>query len=111
MAYQTACQADEVWEGDMLEVDVSEHPVLLVRMEGGALRAYQGMCPHQDIPLSEGSFDGKVLMCRAHQWTFDARNGKGINPHDCQLAQYPVREENGQVLVEVEGVSPLFAHS
>jgi toluene monooxygenase system ferredoxin subunit len=111
MTFQRACSGDEVWEGEMTEVDVDRHTILLVRLDGGELRAYQGMCPHQDIPLSEGRFDGKVLMCRAHQWTFDACTGQGINPGDCRLAQYPVREEGEDVLVEVDGVTPAFAHS
>lgn len=111
MAYQKACTLDEVWEGEMTEVDVGEHQVLLVGLEGGDVRAFQAVCPHQDIPLSEGKFDGKVLMCRAHQWTFDARTGLGINPGDCRLAEYPVRVDGDDVLVEVEGVQPLFAHT
>jgi toluene monooxygenase system ferredoxin subunit len=111
MAFQKACTLDDVWEGEMFEADVAGQAVLLVRCDGGELHAYQGSCPHQDIPLSEGKFDGKVLMCRAHQWTFDARNGKGINPGDCRLAEYPVKVEGDDVLVELEGVQPLFAHT
>ncbi|OJU88350.1 MAG: 2Fe-2S ferredoxin [Burkholderiales bacterium 66-5] len=111
MAFRKACSLDEVWEGDMTEVEVDEHVVLLIGLEGGEVRAYQGACPHQDIPLSEGRFDGRVLTCRAHQWTFDASTGQGINPGDCCLAQYPVRVEGDDVLVDVEGVQPLFAHS
>lgn len=111
MAFQKACTLDEVWEGDMTEVDIGDHQVLLVGIEGGGVRAFQAVCPHQDIPLSEGKFDGKVLMCRAHQWTFDAKTGLGINPGDCRLAQYPVRMEGEDVLVDVEGIKPLFAHT
>jgi len=111
MAFQKACTLDEVWEGDMTEVDIGDHQVLLVGIEGGDVRAFQAACPHQDIPLSEGKFDGKVLMCRAHQWTFDAKTGLGINPGDCRLAQYPVRMEGEDVLVDVEGIKPLFAHT
>lgn len=111
MAYQKACSLDDVWEGEMVEVDVGDHAVLLVCFDGGEVRAFQGTCPHQDIPLAEGKFDGRVLMCRAHQWTFDARTGKGINPGDCRLAEYPVKLDGDDVLVEVDGVKPLFAHS
>ena len=111
MAYTKACTLDEVWEGDMTEVEVDGQVVLLVGLDGGDVRAFQGMCPHQDIPLCEGRFDGKVLMCRAHQWTFDAKTGLGINPGDCKLAQYPVKLDGDDVLVDVEGVKPLFAHT
>ena len=111
MAYTKACTLDEVWEGDMTEVEVDGQVVLLVGLDGGEVRAFQGMCPHQDIPLCEGRFDGKVLMCRAHQWTFDARTGAGINPGDCKLAAYPVQVQGDDVLVDVHGVQPLFAHS
>lgn len=111
MGFQKACTLDEVWEGEMAEVEVGEHLVLLVGVEGGEVRAFQAVCPHQDIPLCEGKFDGRVLMCRAHQWTFDAKTGLGINPGDCKLAQYPVKLDGEDVLVDVEGIKPLFAHT
>jgi toluene monooxygenase system ferredoxin subunit len=50
------------------------------------------------------------LICRAHQWIFDAKTGAGINPDDATLAEYPVRIENENVLVDTAGVVPLFAH-
>lgn len=111
MAYQKACSADDLWEGEMVEADVGKHAVLLLRLDGGEVRAYQGNCPHQDIPLCEGKFDGRVLTCRAHQWTFDAVSGTGINPGDCSLAAYPVKIDGDDVLVEVDGVTPQFAHT
>jgi toluene monooxygenase system ferredoxin subunit len=111
MAYEKACTLDDVWEGEMTEAEIGGQVVLLVGLQGGEVRAFQGMCPHQDIPLCEGKFDGSTLMCRAHQWTFDARTGIGINPGDCRLAEYPVKLDGDDVLVDVHGVQPLFAHS
>lgn len=111
MPFKTACSLDDLWEGEMLEAEIDGTIVLVVWPEGGEVRAFQGICPHQDIPLSEGKFDGRVIMCRAHQWTFDGNTGAGVNPSDCRLAEYPVKIEGDTVLVAIEGVSPLFAHS
>ena len=111
MAYVKACEADELWEGDMVEVDVNDHVVVLVWPNGGEIHAYQGICPHQDIPLVEGKFDGEKVICRAHLWQFDAVTGKGINPSDCALAEYPVKVDGDDILVETEGVEALFAHT
>jgi toluene monooxygenase system ferredoxin subunit len=111
MAFEKACSLDDLWEGDMVEAEVNGHVVVLVWPEGGEVRAFQGVCPHQDIPLAEGKFSGRTLTCRAHLWTFDVETGLGINPGDCRLAQYAVKTEGNDLYVDVEGVEPTFAHS
>ena len=111
MTFKIACTLDDLWEGEMTEVEVDGQVILLVWPEGGEIAAFQGICPHQDIPLSEGRFDGRVVMCRAHQWTFDAESGEGVNPKDCRLAKYPVKVEGETILVSTEGVAALFAHT
>lgn len=111
MSFTKVCTVDDLWEGEMEAFSVNGHEVLLVCAEGGAVRAFQGMCPHQDISLAEGKFDGEKIICRAHLWQFAACNGKGINPADCALAEYPVQVEGDDILVKTEGVMPLFAHT
>lgn len=111
MAFKKACTLDDLWEGEMASFDIDGREVLIVWPEGKDVRAFQGVCPHQDIPLVEGKFDGKTLVCRAHLWQFDANSGKGINPSDCALAQYPVKVEGDVIFVDTEGVKTLFAHS
>ena len=111
MAFKKACTLDDLWEGEMTEVEIGDQLILLVWPEGGELRAYQGICPHQDIPLAEGKLEGRVVTCRAHHWTFDAATGQGINPGKCRLAEYPVKVEGDDVYVAVDGVVPLFAQA
>ncbi|MER2538097.1 MAG: Rieske 2Fe-2S domain-containing protein [Azonexus sp.] len=111
MGFKKVCTLDDLWEGEMESFEIDGQEILLVCAEGGDIKAFQGICPHQDIPLIEGSFDGKKLVCKAHLWQFDACTGKGINPADCALAEYPVKVDGDDVLVETEGVTPLFAHT
>ncbi|KAF3890976.1 Rieske 2Fe-2S domain-containing protein [Tolypothrix bouteillei VB521301] len=92
---------DDIWEGEMLDVEVDGQDILLVHCLGGHLQAYQSRCPHQKIPLSEGNFDGKEIECRAHLWKFDAASGKGINPENCQLLAYAIKVESNEIYIGI----------
>ena len=111
MGFTKVCTVDDLWEGEMEAFTVNGHEILVVCAEGGEIKAFQGICPHQDIPLVEGKLDGNKIICRAHLWQFDAGTGKGINPDDCALAEYPVKVDGEDILVETEGVDALFAHT
>ncbi len=112
MAFEKICTLDDVWEGDMDSFDSeSGVPVLVVGVDGGEIKAFQGMCPHQEIELVEGEFKGNVLTCRAHLWQFDVTTGQGINPDDCKIAEYPTKVDGDDVYVDVEGVQPFTSHS
>jgi len=111
MGYQVVCSVEDLWEGDMDSRVVDGKEVLLVWPENGALTAYQPLCPHQEVPLIDGKFDGKTLICRAHNWVFDACTGEGINPSDCGLSKFPLRIEGGKVLVDLDVEVRRFTHA
>lgn len=96
-----ALPAKELWEGDVVDVDIAGETVLLVHHLGGDIKAFQGMCPHQEVLLVDGDWneDTCVLICPGHRWEFDLRSGAGINPDDCRLSEYPVRIEDDQVRI------------
>jgi len=111
MAFVKLCKLEDLWEGEMEAFEANGREILVVWPTDGEIHAYQAICPHQDIPLIEGKFDSKVIICRAHQWAFDCNTGAGVNPSDCKLAKYPVKVEGEDVLVETDGIEPLFAHT
>ncbi|TXT41338.1 MAG: toluene monooxygenase system ferredoxin subunit [Comamonadaceae bacterium] len=111
MAFTKVCGVDDVWEGEMQSFQVNGKEILLVCNDGGEIKAFQGICPHQDIPLIDGKFDGKKIICKAHLWQFDAGTGKGINPSNCKLAEYPVQIDGDDVLIDTSSVEPLFAQA
>jgi toluene monooxygenase system ferredoxin subunit len=94
---------DELWEGEILDTEAAGEPVLLVHLPGGEFRAYQGLCPHQEVLLADGQWDedSGTLECRGHSWQFDLRSGAGINPAGCRLYCYPVDVVGDRVLIGV----------
>ncbi|MFN8194817.1 MAG: Rieske 2Fe-2S domain-containing protein [Nocardioidaceae bacterium] len=98
-----AVAEDDLWEGDLLDVELDDDQVLLVHLDGGPIKAYQGMCPHQEVLLADGTWDpdtGK-LECPGHRWEFDLTSGAGLNPLGCRLFEFPVRVQDGKVEVGI----------
>ena len=97
-ALRRATSLDALWSGEMAGVVIDGRPVLLVRHED-TVCAYEDRCPHLASPLSEGALDDGVLTCGAHEWQFDARTGRGVNPASACLRRYPVRLDGEQIFV------------
>jgi toluene monooxygenase system ferredoxin subunit len=92
---------DDLWEGEMMGIEIEGEKVLLVHLRGGHISAFQGICPHQETPLEDGELEGDVLVCTAHLWEFDARSGSGVNPDGAQLYRYDVKVEDEAIYVGV----------
>jgi toluene monooxygenase system ferredoxin subunit len=91
---------DDIWAGEMRAVNLGAIDVLLCNLDG-MLVAYANRCPHLANPLSEGVFDDGVLTCAAHEWEFDARTGRGLNPASVCLRRYPVRLDGEKIFVGI----------
>jgi toluene monooxygenase system ferredoxin subunit len=100
--YRRVCAAGELREGDMAAFFVEGREVLVLRDARGVLHAMDGLCPHEDTPLVDGDFDGAVLTCLSHLWSFDATTGRGISPPSCRLTQYAVKVEGDDIYVDPE---------
>lgn len=94
-----ALSLEELWEGEMTDVEIEGEYVLLIHLPGEHIVAYQGVCPHQEQYLADGSYADGVLTCHAHEWQFKAETGEGINPAGCQLYRYEVKVEEGMIWV------------
>jgi toluene monooxygenase system ferredoxin subunit len=101
--FVNAAYVDDLWEGDLLDVEVEGEQVLLAHLDGGEIKAYQGMCPHQEILLADGKWDAdrSVLLCGGHNWEFDLTNGHGLNPTGCRLFEFPVKVDGEEILVGI----------
>lgn len=97
--YQKVCDLDDVWEGEMDVFEVNGQEVLIVHIEGGEVKAFNPVCPHQEQALIDGDFENCIITCPAHLWQFNASTGDGVNPEGVALTSYPVKIENGTVFV------------
>lgn len=96
--YVEVADDDELWDGEMESYEVDGTEVLVVKVDGTHY-AYHGICPHQSVSLVEGDLDGSTLICRAHEWSFDATSGQGINPKGECLRRHGIEVRDGSVLV------------
>jgi len=112
MSYEIICTQDEVWEGDMDCFDSNDgQSILVMCLNGGEFKAFQGICPHQETELVQGTLENGILTCSAHLWQFDCKTGKGINPDDCRIAEYPIKVEGDNLLVDTVGITPYKSHT
>jgi toluene monooxygenase system ferredoxin subunit len=102
MAFTRVCATGDLQPGQMDAFFIDGWEVLLVRDKHGDLHAMDGICPHEDFPLAEGTFDGSIITCAGHRWMFDGITGNGVNPPGCRLEQYAVKVEGDDVYIDRE---------
>ncbi|MEO5845993.1 MAG: Rieske 2Fe-2S domain-containing protein [Caldimonas sp.] len=105
------CKIADVPENGMKGFDVAGRRVLIAQ-SGDAYYAYQGICPHQEVCLDEGFYDGSVLTCHQHLWQWDITTGAPVGLAEAPLERYDVQVDDGDLYV-VQGSalhsSELFA--
>ena len=66
-----ASDADIPRPGDYVATDLAGEPIVLVRDESGAARAYRNVCRHRGLLLLEGQGHAEHLItCPYHDWSY-----------------------------------------
>lgn len=98
----TACRLDELEDGAVRRVMIEKRPVALVRC-GESIYALLDSCPHFGGPLSEGkvSVRRREVICPWHRFRFQLESGASATNRDLLAQTFPVKIEDGQVLVSL----------
>ncbi|XP_029111504.1 apoptosis inducing factor mitochondria associated 4 [Scleropages formosus] len=99
---EEVCHESDLQEGQMMEVEVGQHKVLLVR-SGGVYSAIGNSCTHYGAPLSKGALSGGRVRCPWHGACFNVKTGD-IEEYpglDC-VAHHKVTIENNKVYVSAK---------
>jgi len=66
----------------------------------GQIHAMENTCLHRGGPLGQGVIEKGKVICPWHGWAWDPKTGEAQAP-DAKVAVYPVKIENGDVLIEI----------
>jgi toluene monooxygenase system ferredoxin subunit len=97
MTKRLVCRVADVPENALRECQAEGGLRLVVANAGGEFFGFQAVCPHQDVPLCEGLFDGSVLTCHMHLWQWDIRTGAPLGLAEAPLQRYPLAVEGGSL--------------
>jgi nitrite reductase/ring-hydroxylating ferredoxin subunit len=80
---------------------VYEDKVICVANVQGVISAIDNVCLHRGGPLGQGTIEGDKLVCPWHGWQWDPKTGQTEHNRAAKLAIYPLKIENGDVMIEV----------
>lgn len=112
MSKNRLCLTSEVPANGLHECTAEGGLKLLVANSGTAYYAVQATCPHQDVALCEGLFDGEVLTCHQHLWQWDIKTGAPMGLAEAPIERYDVFIEGETIYVGSQGalnVGELFS--
>jgi 3-phenylpropionate/trans-cinnamate dioxygenase ferredoxin subunit len=102
MTFHPVASRDDLAEGFPTKVDVDGTPVCLVLAQGEVF-AISDTCSHGQVSLAEGEVDDCEIECWLHGSRFDLRTGRPLSlPATDPVPVYPVKIEDGKVLVDVQ---------
>jgi ferredoxin-nitrite reductase len=80
----------------VVSVDGHELALFLV---GSEVHCLDGLCPHEGGPMAQGDVVNGVVTCPWHGWAFHCNTGRAADGNGCALKSYPVKVEDGRILV------------
>jgi 3-phenylpropionate/trans-cinnamate dioxygenase ferredoxin subunit len=97
-----ACAADDIDEEDVIRFDHAGRTFAIYRLDGDQFYASDGLCTHEKVHLADGLVIGTIIECPKHNGRFDVRTGEAKGaPVSIRLVTYPVKVENGRVLLKL----------
>lgn len=74
--------------------------------DGDGFLAIDNVCPHAGGPLALGWLEGTAVVCPWHGWEFDIRTGACVTSDQYRVGNYPVREVEGRLQVQLPPENP-----
>ncbi len=97
-----ACATGDIDTEDLMRFDHAGATYAIYHSPEGDFYATAGLCTHENIHLADGLVMEHRIECPKHNGQFDYRTGEAMRAPVCvNLKTFPVRVEDGRVLIEV----------
>lgn len=87
--------------GEAKEFELGGRTICVANVNG-TITAMDNVCLHMGGPLGQGYIEGEKIVCPWHGWEYDPKTGELSDDPKSRLDVYPIKTENGDVLIEVE---------
>ena len=94
-----AAQSDLPGVNEVKEIPCGDKMVCVANVDS-EICAMDNTCLHRGGPLGQGVIEDGKVICPWHGWAWDPKTGQA-GPPDAKIAVYPVKIENGEVLIEI----------
>ncbi|HEY7687108.1 MAG TPA: MocE family 2Fe-2S type ferredoxin [Dongiaceae bacterium] len=102
MSWVEACAAEDIDREDVRRFDHGGRIYALYHSPDGKFYATDGLCTHEEFPLTDGLVMDNIIECPKHNGRFDYRTGAAKGAPACiDLKTYPVKVEGGRVLIDI----------
>jgi len=97
ITWHVVCRVDDIAEEDVLQFEHGGKIYAIYHTPSG-FYATDGLCTHEDEPLSDGLVLGEIIECPKHQGRFHIPTGKAKGAPVCvNLQTYPIMIDARQV--------------
>ena len=79
--------------------------VAVFRTAEAEVFATSNTCAHKGGPLAEGIVHGRKVTCPLHNWVYSLETGEVQGADDGRIATYPIRVEDGRLLLDLDAVA------
>jgi nitrite reductase (NADH) small subunit len=95
-----ATQSELPTENEAKEFPCGDKTICVANVDG-TISAMDNVCLHRGGPLGQGMIEGGKIVCPWHGWVWDPKTGEAGHSPNAKVAVYPLKIENGDVLVEI----------
>jgi 3-phenylpropionate/trans-cinnamate dioxygenase ferredoxin subunit len=98
-----ACAVGDIDAEDVMRFDHQGRSFAIYRSPDDRYYATDGLCTHEKVHLADGLVMDHIIECPKHNGRFDYRTGAAKGAPVCvNLATYPVRVEDGKVMIGLD---------